>query len=266
MIFFSVITINLNNHLGLQKTISSVIEQTFNSYELIVVDGASTDKSIEVIKTFEKNITCWSSEKDNGIYDAQNKGILKAKGEYILFLNSGDFLSSNYVLQKVYDSKPVEDIVYGDIIIHKNGSTERKKYFPDTLSNYFLITDVIGHQSQFIKRNLFECYGVYNTQYKIVADYEFFIRMLFKHKISTKHLQVFVSVFDLSGLSSKKEEILSINSERHKIQKIYFPKALVFIYHTYAAILQSKIYKIPIVAMLVKLIRDLIFKFIKPAK
>ena len=136
MPFFSIITINLNNSTGLEKTIQSVTTQLFSDFEFIIIDGGSTDNSIDVIKKYESEITSWVSEKDNGIYDAQNKGIAKANGTYCLFLNSGDYLFSKDALKKVFDSNLTEDIVYGNIIYHENGSTDRKKSFPDNLSNY----------------------------------------------------------------------------------------------------------------------------------
>ncbi len=259
----SIITINFNDAHGLEKTIQSVINQTFIDYEFIIIDGGSTDGSIETIKKHNYRIAYWCSEKDNGIYDAQNKGISKATGEYCLFLNSGDYLYDNNVLLNVFDTSPVDDIVYGDIIYHENGSTDRRRIFPDHLSKHFLLTDVIGHQVQFIKRKVFEQYGIYDTQYKIVADYEIFIRAVIKHKISIKHISIFISVFDLSGLSSNQEQVKKINQERAIVHRMYFSKSLVFLYYTYSYILQSGIYKSKLVAIPVNFIRNFLFKLIR---
>ena len=109
----SIITINLNNAAGLRKTIESVVNQTFTDYEYLIIDGGSTDGSVEVIKEFADKITYWVSEPDKGIYNAMNKGILKARGEYLQFLNSGDWLVDNEVLFRVFSLNHFEDILYG---------------------------------------------------------------------------------------------------------------------------------------------------------
>ena len=98
----SIITINYNNASGLEKTIRSVVEQTYNEYEYIIIDGASSDKSKEVIQEYQRYIDFWCSEKDSGIYNAMNKGIQKASGEYLLFLNSGDVLNNSAVLADIH--------------------------------------------------------------------------------------------------------------------------------------------------------------------
>ena len=98
----SIITINYNNASGLEKTIRSVVEQTYNEYEYIIIDGASLDKSKEVIQEYQRYIDFWCSEKDSGIYNAMNKGIQKASGEYLLFLNSGDVLNNSAVLADIH--------------------------------------------------------------------------------------------------------------------------------------------------------------------
>ena len=109
----SIITINYNNASGLEKTIRSVVEQTYNEYEYIIIDGASSDKSKEVIQEYQRYIDFWCSEKDSGIYNAMNKGIQKASGEYLLFLNSGDVLNNSAVLADIHGFLSGEDIVYG---------------------------------------------------------------------------------------------------------------------------------------------------------
>ena len=120
MPLISIITINYNNAKGLQKTLDSVVSQSFQDFEFIVIDGNSTDKSVDVIKQFTR-VNGWVSEKDNGIYDAQNKGILKAKGNYLLFLNSGDILANSNVFQKVSSVlSGGKSFYYGNLIFEKN--------------------------------------------------------------------------------------------------------------------------------------------------
>jgi len=110
----SIITVNLNNAEGLRKTIESVVTQTFTDFEYIIIDGGSTDGSVEIIKLYADKITYWVSEPDKGIYNGMNKGIMVAKGEYCQFLNSGDWLVNENVLKEVFADV---DIVYGDLKI-----------------------------------------------------------------------------------------------------------------------------------------------------
>jgi len=107
----SIITINYNNINGLVKTINSVVEQTFSNFEFIVVDGGSEDGSCQKLIELSEKMTSWISEKDNGIYHAMNKGIIKATGEYLLFLNSGDFFIENNILEKVFSTKHTDDFL-----------------------------------------------------------------------------------------------------------------------------------------------------------
>src|SRR5574344_588656 len=111
----SIITVNKDNCAGLKFTIDSVLCQTFKDYEWIVIDAASTDGSVELIKQYQEHISYWVSEPDGGIYAGMNKGILKATGEYILFLNSGDLLVNNEVLQSIVDLSLLGDVVLGKI-------------------------------------------------------------------------------------------------------------------------------------------------------
>lgn len=260
---FSIITINFNNADGLEKTTKSILSQTFTDFEFIIIDGGSTDKSAAVMKNYQSRITYSVSEKDNGIYEAQNKGIAVAKGEYCLFLNSGDLFFSDTVLQKVFDSDLKHDVVYGNIMLAKDGLQIREKKYPSELSSYFLLVDNLAHPAQFIKRELFQKFGKYNTKYKIAADYEFFIRVFCKCNVTTRHLPFIISVFDLSGLSADKESLAQINTERHQIQLIYLPKMLVWIYHSYAALLQTRIYRWRWVAAVTNFFRGLVLKLIK---
>lgn len=116
MIYYSIITVNKNNARGLEKTIKSVIDQTFNKYEFIIIDGNSDDNSVEIIKKYEDKISYWISENDSGKYNAMNKGIKVAEGDYCLFLNSGDYLYNNGILEEIYNCKYQEEIISGDVI------------------------------------------------------------------------------------------------------------------------------------------------------
>lgn len=217
----SVITINFNNKDGLERTIRSVIAQTFTDYEYIVIDGGSTDGSVDVIKKYVSRITYSVSEKDTGIYNAQNKGIKVAKGEYCLFLNSGDFLVDEKVLSKVFSKNYPEDILYGNMMIDWGNKKVTLGKMPDTISLYQMYTDTLWHPVSFIKKQLFDNYGNYDERYKIVADYEFFFRSIIVNKATVRHIASTISQFSIDGLSSKPENKLLEQGERKSVQKKY---------------------------------------------
>jgi glycosyltransferase involved in cell wall biosynthesis len=217
----SVITINFNNKDGLEKTIRSVIAQTFTDYEYIVIDGGSTDGSVDIIKKYASAITYSVSEKDNGIYNAQNKGIKAAKGEYCLFLNSGDFLVNEKVLKNVFSKNYSEDILYGNMMIDYGNKKVTLGKMPAVISLYQMYTDTLWHPVSFIRKQLFEKYGNYDERYKIVADYEFFFRNIIANKVTTRHTGSTISQFSIDGLSSKPENKLQEQGERKSVQKKY---------------------------------------------
>ncbi len=212
----SIITINRNNKDGLQKTIESVINQTFKDYEYIVIDGASTDGSVDVIKQYANQITYWVSEPDKGIYNAMNKGILQTKGEYCLFLNSGDYLFDSNVLSSFFEQKPQEDIAFGNIL----GDTIN---YPTNLRFSFMYGLTIQHSASFIKRKLFDRIGLYDESYKIVSDWCFFMLALYKYDSSYKYYPIVISVFDTTGISSQPQSRTLLLDERDNFYKQEFP-------------------------------------------
>ena len=197
----SIITINLNNAVGLAKTIKSIVTQNFIDYEYIVIDGGSSDGSLGIIKDYENRLSYWSSEPDNGIYNAMNKGIKIATSEYCLFLNSGDFLVNSNVLSNVFSNYEDVDILYGDLIL-QNSIGQRLQKFPDELTFYWLYSEFLGHASTHIKRSLFEKIGYYNENYKIVSDWEFFLISLAKYNCSSQHISFPISVLEEGGISN----------------------------------------------------------------
>jgi len=200
-----IITINLNNGEGLEKTINSVINQTYKNYEIIIIDGGSTDNSIDIIKKYKEHITYWVSEKDNGIYNAMNKGVEKCNSDYLIFLNSGDYFYENDTIKKIHPNL-FDDIVYGDLFIHDKNRTFIKRYQPKVNKNYFL-NDTLPHQASFIKKELFNgC--KYDENYKIVSDWIFFFEsIILKHK-TYLHLPYIISNYSLGGVSSDSKALL----------------------------------------------------------
>lgn len=223
----SIITINYNDAAGLEKTLQSAAAQSFRDFEHIVIDGGSTDGSVEVIKRYADKIAYWVSEKDRGIYHAQNKGIEKSTGEYCLFLNSGDHLADEKVLENVFKVERTNDIVYGDMIIdYGNGKTAHGK-MPEHISFYQMYTDTLWHPVSFIKRELFAKFGMYDEQFKMVADYDFFFRVIIMEDVCTLHVPVEIAVYNLNGLSSRPKFKAQEKEERKAVLYKYLPPLMI---------------------------------------
>jgi glycosyltransferase involved in cell wall biosynthesis len=219
MPILSIITINFNNAIGLEKTINSVAIQTFNDYEYIIIDGGSSDESVNVIKKYSR-VNNWVSEKDNGIYDAMNKGILKAQGEYLLFLNSGDFLIDSKSLENVFSMNYSQDIIYGDMKINWGNNHSTIGHMPKKITLEHMIKDTVWHPVSFIKKELFEKWGLYNTDYKIVADYEFFFRTIIAKNATTFHCEIPITEYNVEGVSS-----LPANKQRELEERLLVLKS-----------------------------------------
>jgi glycosyltransferase involved in cell wall biosynthesis len=218
----SIITINLNNREGLERTIQSVINQTFTDFEYIIIDGGSTDGSVEVIQNHADRIDYWVSEPDKGIYNAMNKGILKANGEYLQFLNSGDWLYSDTILEEVFALNRTEDILYGDDALFYNDQNIAFKTYPSTLTGYLFYVGTISHQATFHKATLFD--KRYNENYKIAADWELQIQKIIFQNCSTYHIEKPIIYFDMTGISQNPLFANLLMEERQSILKKYFPE------------------------------------------
>lgn len=217
----SVITINLNNALGLRRTIESVLVQTYTDYEYIIIDGGSSDSSLDVIKQYADKISYWISEPDEGIYHAMNKGIIQAHGEYLQFLNSGDWLVDNKTLLKVFEEPQTADIIYGDIFLSlPDGKSILQKSLSEselTLANFYSNTrPTIQHPASFIRKSLFEK-GLYDESYKIIADIKFFIKSIIFENCSVSYLPGAIAYFNLEGLSSQPSNWTKTIEERNRI-------------------------------------------------
>lgn len=215
MIKLSIITINYNDKLGLEITVNSVISQSYKGIEYIIIDGASTDGSLDVIKSNESQIAIWESEKDQGIYDAQSKGAKKANGEYQLFLNSGDVLATNTIIEEIIPFLEGKEFYYGNLLLDKNGIIEKHKA-PKQIDLDFMLNSTFWHPCVFIKSDLFKRFGYYNMDFKIAGDYEFFIRCLTKPGIETQFIDKFITLFDGDGISNNPKQIDAMNIERNK--------------------------------------------------
>ena len=212
----SIITINLNNAKGLQKTIESIFGQSFKDYEYIIIDGGSTDGSVELIRKCENKLVHWKSERDSGVYNAMNKGIGHANGEYVFFLNSGDTLRSSKTLSQFFEESNGEDIVYANILVD-SGNESKTKSCPAVLTFDFFVRDTLPHQSTILKRKLFEKLGLYNENYKIISDWEFFMKAVCLNQATYKHIDFCASVFHNCGISTDPGNQETLNRERRSV-------------------------------------------------
>lgn len=222
----SIITINLNNKQGLEKTIASVMSQTWRDFEWIIIDGGSTDGSKDVIANLAKNpasnISYWCSEKDGGIYQALNKGVRFAQGEYVNFMNAGDIFHNATVLKDVFVPNPVSDILYGDTMLVSTDN-EMFQACPERLTfSWFYQGYTICHQSSFTKRNIFD--GItFDTKYLFLADRKFWMECMLKG-YSFQYCHVIISNYDCEGFSSKNTRFW--NGEQQRIHNDVIPIGL----------------------------------------
>ena len=220
---YSIITINYNNQDGLKKTIKSVVNQTSTDYEFIVIDGGSTDGSIDVIKEIENHITYWVSEKDNGVYHAMNKGVAQAHGDYLLFMNSGDCFYAPDILSSV--GKYKEDIICGKVL--KGDSTWPSGHNKPTISLVDLMRGSLPHQAMFIKRELLVKHP-YDEKYKILSDWKFCIETIIFDNCSFHNIDIIVANYDTTGISTNSNGLLP--KERELILKELFPPRITIDY------------------------------------
>lgn len=213
----SVITINFNNAEGLKRTIESIEGQTFSDYEHIIIDGASTDGSVDILREYQNNSTRKIkviSEPDSGIYNAMNKGIRMSCGDYLNFMNSGDCFYSSVSLSGLFKNSYSEDILICDAIFMFKG---HEVVFCDASScNYdydFFMRGSLPHQASFFKRSTFDKYGIYDESLRIVADWKYFVETIYYGGATTKYVPVKMCLYEGNGISSGK----SMQNERKKV-------------------------------------------------
>ena len=195
-IMISIITATYNSAETINDTIKSVLCQTNKDFEYIIVDGGSTDETIDIVKSYESEFSGrlkWVSEKDKGIYDAMNKGIKMASGDIIGILNSDDYYTSDDILQTIVDAFKCQnvDAIYGDIHFIKDGVPDKcVRYYSSRLFSPFWLRFgfMPAHPSFYCKRDVFDKSGLYRLDYKIGSDYEMMVRLFRKHKISSRYV------------------------------------------------------------------------------
>lgn len=252
----SLITITYNSEKTLADTIQSVLNQTYTDIEYILVDGASKDNTVSIIKQYEplfEGRMKWISEPDKGLYDAMNKGIRMATGDIVGILNSDDFFTSSNILQKVVDAFQQDrsiDAVYGDVhFVHPNNLNKCVRYYSSKIFKRDLMKMgfMPAHPSFYIRKECFDKYGSYRTDYKIAADFEFLLRVIYKAKIKTKYLPIDMVTMrtggaSTSGLESHKR-IMKEHLRAFRENGIYTNKLLLSLRYIYKVkeLLWSKI-------------------------
>lgn len=251
----SIITINYNNAEGLRKTFASVASQTFRDFEHIIVDGGSTDESVDIIREYtsangaqregcqtgQKSQTGWTkecpqirwiSEKDKGIYDAQNKGIRLAHGEYCYFLNAGDTFCKNDVLERMFSPNSLisssPHIIYGNELelayTDKGPKVRARAKGVENPSFVDLYHSCMKHQASFIKLELFERYGVYDDTMRMDADWDWFLRVIGFNDIKLEYRNIDIAYFETNGYSYTHPEVE--RQETEIILNRYMPSKL----------------------------------------
>ena len=234
----SLVTINRNSAAGLEKTLQSVASQTFKDFEYIIVDGASSDGSVEVIKKYEPQFLHlkWVSEPDSGIYNAMNKGIRMSSGDYIQILNSADCLAAPDVTERMLaalEKAGQPSILYGNMV----------KCFPDgkkvvdqsfagqEITMRGMFSGTLNHDPAYICRDLFEKYGYYDETLKIVSDWKWYLQAIVFGTEQPQYVDIDVTLFDMTGISETNLDLSK--TERKKVLETMLPKAILVDYERY---------------------------------
>jgi glycosyltransferase involved in cell wall biosynthesis len=217
-----VVTVVYNGELTIERTIKSVISQNYNNYKYLVIDGKSTDRTLDIIKKYSHCIDTIISDKDRGIYDAMNKAInlIYNPDAFVLFINSDDFLISNQILSDVSVELLNSEFIYGKVNLL---NSENNQFYPaGSMHNYQTLPyGMIQHQATFVKRNLFNN-NLFDLKYSIAADYDFAIK-IFLSKNRTKFIDRTISVMTMGGIS-RLQAIKSFKEKKEIIRKYYFGK------------------------------------------
>ena len=238
----SIITVNLNNLEGLKRTYESVVCQTFTDYEWLVIDGGSTDGSREFIEQHQDKFAYWCSEPDKGIYNAMNKGIVRAKGEYLNFMNSGDCFACEETLLGVFGKLRTADILYGYITEENiNGRCNPARLMKKDVYWYELYYYTFPHQGTFINRKMFSIVGLYDEDCKIVADWKWFIKAILQYKATYEFIPYKIAVIQLGGISDSPNCDLERQQQRKEIFPNYITDDDVFTLMKFSIIQSSQL-------------------------
>ena len=268
----TIITINRNNAVGLEKTLMSVANQILKEFEYVVIDGASTDGSVEMIKRYESQFAHlkWISEPDSGIYNAMNKGIRMASGDYIQILNSADCLATPDVIGRMLTELEKADypsILYGNMI----------KCFPDgrkivdkgfdgqEITMLGMYNGTLNHDPTFVRRDLFGKYGYYDEKLRIVSDWKWYLQAIILGSEQPKYVDLDVTLFDMTGISENADSEAMIQKERQKVLEELIPSVFLHDYERYSddISLMRRIHRHPWAYKLIWFIERCLFKMEK---
>ncbi|MBZ4646753.1 MAG: glycosyl transferase family 2 [Clostridia bacterium] len=223
----SIITSCRNCETVLENTIRSVIQQSYQNIEYIIVDGNSTDGTLDVIKRYEDSITKWISEPDKGVYDGMNKGIIHSTGEVLYFLNAGDYLYNDKVIERIVQNfSDSVFAVYGNVEVF-NEHRKKKLIRGCRVTPNKLLYRHICHQALFVRRCLFEEIGMYSDSFKLAADHDFIVKAMMKYPGNFLYLNEVLAVYRDGGMSCKMmdrmkiEELKILSSNYNKVQYIF---------------------------------------------
>lgn len=267
----TIITINRNNAVGLEKTLQSVLSQTRKDFEYIVVDGASTDGSVSIIEQYSPKFEgrlIWVSEPDKGIYNAMNKGIKMASGEYLEFLNSGDCLVCNEVVGRMFEALEKAgnpSILYGNMLKDiPGGKVMRDKSFAGQAISFLgFFRGTLNHSPSYIQRSLFEKYGEYDESLRIVSDWKWFLQVIVFGGEKPVYADIDVTLFDMTGISETNKKL--DNAERKFVLNELIPSPILVDYERWSdSIVQMRrLKRHPWAYGIVRLIERSLFKMEK---
>ncbi len=224
---FSIITVCYNSQLTIERTIQSVLDQTYTDIEYIIIDGKSADNTLSVINPYKDKVARIISEKDNGLYDAMNKGIVRASGDYILFLNADDYLFNETSITRaaaiIREDERSADVYYGNVLIFDETSGRANIWQAAKVSRFSLFRSAIPHPATFYSKEAFAKNGLFDLNYPIAADYEWMVRALLRNGLQFKRIDTLIAVFAKGGISTKPGLSKRIKAEKKQIVQEHYP-------------------------------------------
>ncbi len=223
----SIITVCKNEAARIERTIRSVREQSYANIEHVIIDGQSTDGTLAVLRNFEQHCRVFSAP-DDGLYDAMNKGLMHAQGDFILFLNAGDSLLHESVVENsvrlmLNVSEPV-DVFYGNVVMYDAQKGSGRVWAPKQRSRLGLFKSCLPHPATFFSKEAFEKNGLFDTSFKIAGDYEWFIRGMEKNGLRYFHIDALVTLFNKGGLSTHADFQQHHHMEKERIYRMHYSK------------------------------------------
>ena len=257
---YTIITINYNNGKELRRTIEGVINQTLTDFEYVVIDGGSTDDSVSIIKEYGDRIDFWISERDKGVYNAMNKGLSHAHGEYVNFMNSGDSFYSPTVLEEIDNQIGDSDILFGNVCNSASGKVYGGVKAGCEVTFLTLKKEILCHQGTFYRRAIFERHP-YDESLKLIADWKVNVQAIVFDNCKVKVVDTIVANYDLTGMSSTQSQLHA--EERKRVMAELFPERILKDYeHLYTE------GEMPIVSLLPELkkrgrVQKIVYSFTK---